>query len=224
MRGMSMYHAESLRIFNQLKADLGSLVGGTIFSIGNISINVEGKDGLGGLIEEWFGIWAITKNFIIYDPKKNGRSQEFPDYYVGNDNGLLEIKAFDYNAGANFDIANFESYCESVAHMPERANSDYLIFGYTLEGSRLRINDVWLKKIWEITCPSERWSLKTQTKRDVIYNIRPASWYSRNSRFSTFNSLEQFIDALYDTQWQYRRISYKNIYLENKIKMNAAML
>jgi type II restriction enzyme len=33
---------------------------------------------LGGLIEEWFGVWAEKNNFNITDPKENGSSQEFP--------------------------------------------------------------------------------------------------------------------------------------------------
>lgn len=211
-----MHHAESLKIYNKLLKNLDSFVGGTTFSIGDISINVEGKDGLGGLIEEWFGIWAANNNFNIHDPKKDGGSQEFPDYYVGNDRSFLEIKAFDYSAGANFDLANFESYCESVANMPERTDSDYLIFGYILTGSSLRIEKIWLKKIWEITCPSERWPLKTQTKRDVIYNIRPASWDSDNSRYKTFGVKEEFVDALYKTQNKYTGKSHRDLYLKNK--------
>ena len=104
-----MYHVESLKIYSKLKESLKDLEGNTTFSMGDISIKIKGKDGLGGLIEEWFGIWAHNNNFKIYDPKKEGGSQEFPDYYVGYNKDLLEIKAFDYDAGANFDLANFGS-------------------------------------------------------------------------------------------------------------------
>jgi hypothetical protein len=216
LKGNIMYHPESVIIYKKLQKGLDFLVGGTVFSIGNISIDVEGKDGIGGLIEEWFGIWASNNKFKIFNPKKTGGSQEFPDYYLGDDKGLLEIKAFDYDAGANFDLANFESYCESAANMPERTDSDYLIFGYKLVGSKLKIEKIWLKKIWEITCPSERWPLKTQTKRNIIYNIRPANWDSAHSRYKTFGVKEKFIDALYETQENYVGKSYKDIYLKNK--------
>ncbi len=210
-----MYHTESLKIKESLINSLAELRGETVFRIGDTSINVEGKDGLGGLIEEWFGIWAKNKGFIINNPKKNGSSQEFPDYYVGSENFLLEVKAFDSTAGANFDLANFESYCESISTMPSRVDSDYLIFSYELEGTKLFIKNIWLKKIWEITCPSARWPLKTQTKRDVIYNIRPASWYSNNAKFKTFSTKEKFIDALFETQKLYIGSSLKDIYLSN---------
>jgi len=211
-----MYHNESLTIYNRLIDSLDQLVGGTIFRIGDISIDVKGKDGLGGLIEEWFGIWALSNNFNVHDHKKSGGSQEFPDYYIGDDMGMLEIKSFDITASPNFDLANFESYCESVANKPERIDSDYLIFGYELSGSKLRISKIWLKKIWEITCPSDRWPLKTQTKRDVIYNIRPATWYSTNNKFKVFTSKEKFIDALFETQEQYKGESFKYLYFKNR--------
>lgn len=213
-----MYHPESQKIYDTLIKDIAKLKGGTIFSIGDVSIDVEGKDGLGGLIEEWFGAWAEKQGFNITNPKKEGASQEFPDYYVGDDRGLLEVKAFDSSASANFDLANFESYCESVAKMPNRTNSDYLIFSYKLTGSVLSIENIWLKKIWEITCPSRRWPLKTQTKRDVIYNIRPAAWYSDRATYEVFTSKESFINAVFETQAEYTGSDNKDVYLRNKDK------
>ncbi|WP_195910021.1 NgoBV family restriction endonuclease [Bathymodiolus azoricus thioautotrophic gill symbiont] len=104
-------------------------------------------------------------NFNITDPKENGNSQEFPDYYIGDDKDLLEIKSFDASASANFDLANFDSYCRSVADSPKRTNADYLIFSYTLNGSKLNIQDIWIKKIWEITCPSAKIPLKNPSKK-----------------------------------------------------------
>jgi len=215
-----MYHPEAIRIKSSLLKNISNLKGGTLFSIGDISIEVEGKDGLGGLIEEWFGVWAENQGFNIKNPKKEGGSQEFPDYYVGDDNGLLEVKTFDSSASANFDLANFESYCESIANMPSRVDSDYLIFSYKLTGSILTIENIWLKKIWEITCPSQRWALKTQTKRDVIYNIRPAAWYSINPRFKVFASKEKFIEALFETQESYEALKNGD---ENRVNENKAL-
>lgn len=208
----SIYNEESLKIYQKLDSIKATLVGSTVFQFAGISVNVEGKDGIGGLIEEWVGIWAIKQKFNI---KKATASQAFPDYFVGTNNSFLEIKAFDYNASANFDIANFESYCPSLAQNPSRLNSDYLIFGYQITGHKISIKNVWLKKIWEITCPSERWPLKTQTKRDVIYNIRPASWDSTRSTYKTFNSPGEFVNALYETQERYTGKSDKQLYLTN---------
>ncbi len=206
------YNEESLKIYQKLHSIEASLEGSTVFRFGGIDVDVEGKDGIGGLIEEWVGIWAIEQGFDI---KKATESQTFPDYFVGENDALLEIKAFNYNASANFDIANFESYCSSLAHTPSRLYSDYLIFGYQIIGHKISIKDIWLKKIWEITCPSERWPLKTQTKRDVIYNIRPASWYSSRSTYKAFNNPEAFVNALYETQEMYTGRSDRQTYLNN---------
>ncbi len=217
-------HLESKKIFKQLIVDLPTLAGGTQFNLGEISLQIEGKDGLGGLIEEWFGVWANSYRFNIYNPKiAEGASQEFPDYYVGSSrDGYLEIKTFDADASPNFDIANFESYCESLADNPFRLFSDYIIFSYKLNGSKLKINEIWLKKIWEITCPSAAYPLKTQNKRGIIYNIRPASFHSpkKVSRFPVFNSPIKFINALYSTQQQYNQNTTDKINFQKKLSQN----
>lgn len=197
------YSTESVRIYNRLLETLPTLHGSISFQIGGIPINVKGKDGIGGLIEEWFGEWAKINRFNVVNPKETNSSQEFPDYYVGAERNMLEIKTFDSTASANFDIANFESYHESIAMNPARLDADYLIFSYESNNGVLAIRNVWLKKIWEITCPSERWPLKTQTKRDVIYNIRPATWYSTQAQYSPFNSKESFVHAVNETMRLY---------------------
>ena len=193
------YNTESVRIYKQLQQTLPALHGSISFQIGGIPINVKGKDGIGGLIEEWFGEWAKTNGFYVINPKETNSSQEFPDYYVGEERNMLEIKTFDSSASANFDIANFESYHESIIENPNRLDADYLIFSYLSHNGALSIKNVWLKKIWEITCPSERWPLKTQTKRDVIYNIRPAAWYSTQAQYHPFSSKEAFVSAVNKT-------------------------
>lgn len=207
-----MYHQESIGICNALQQEIGNLTGGTLFQIGDISIKVEGKDGLGGLIEEWFGVWAVQRGFNI---KNSGSSQQFPDFFIGQDDSFLEIKTFDGTKSPNFDLANFESYCESVANMPSRTDSDYLIFSYELKGSHLSITNIWLKKIWEITCPSDIYPLKIQQKKNVIYNIRPATWYSTRSKFTVFRSKQEFIEALFHTQKIYRGYDYLGEYTKN---------
>lgn len=216
-----MYHSESLKIFEKLQQTKEILKGGTNFTLGEISIQIEGKDGIGGLIEEWFGHWAERNGFNIRNPKKESSSQEFPDYYIWENpkeyEALLEVKTYDADASANFDIANFQSYCASVAENPHRLDADYLIFAYKVKNGVLSIHNVFLKKIWEITCPSERWPLKTQTKRGVIYNIRPSSFHSNRGRYLSFPSKNEFIEALFLTEEKYldQVSENKAKYLEN---------
>jgi len=217
------YHSESSAILKKLLIELPTLTGGTLFKLGSIGIDVEGKDGLGGLIEEWFGTWAKNNGFAIYNPKvEEGTSQAFPDYFIGSaKDGYLEIKTFDADASPNFDIANFESYCESLSNNPYRLFSDYLIFSYKMRGTVLSVHQIWLKKIWEITCASAAYPLKTQNKRGVIYNIRPASFHGASSRFPIFNSPIKFVDALYKTQDTYnhnvvdKALFEKTLYAKN---------
>jgi hypothetical protein len=200
------YNSESKRLYEALRNNLPKLLGGTLFKMGDISIDVEGKDGLGGLIEEWLGVWAIKNNFLVNSANVSGQSQEFPDYYIGEDKSLLEIKCFDADAGPNFDIANFDAYCRSLSIIPQRLFADYLIFSYRLNGTKLSIDNIWLKKIWEITCPSQKYPLKTQNKKGVIYNIRPATWYSNNSKFKAFSNWSEFVKALYKTEKEYHKL------------------
>ena len=197
-------------------ANLGNLTGGTVFQLDNVSLNVKSKDGIGGLIQEWLGLWAKKQGFKLSEHQAITSSQEFPDFYVDGD-GMLEVKSFDINAGANFDVANFDSYCRSLAEKPERVNADYLIFGYELTGHNLTIKNIWLKKIWQITCASESYPLKVQRKQGVIYNIRPAAWYSNSARYRTFSTKTQFVSALYETQRIYSgNESFKKQYFRNK--------
>lgn len=209
-----MYHKESIRVKDELVNQKDTLEGRIMFLMGDIEVRINGKDGIGGLIEEWFGTWCELHKFNIKSANKNGGSQTFPDYYIG-DGDFLEIKTFDASASANFDVANFDSYCKSVSENPHRVDSDYLIFSYRMTNGNLSIENVWLKKIWEITCPSERWPLKTQTKKDVIYNIRPAAWYSNKARFQVFKSKEDFITALFRTQREYSNFDYYEDYMAN---------
>lgn len=200
-----MYHRVSRLLLDRTSGAIENnlLIGGTQFSLGGITISITSKDGIGKLIEEWLGVWAAQQGIGI---SPNNGGQSFPDFYIDSDNSYLEIKAFDLDASANFDIANFESYCESLSYNPNRLYADYLILGYRLIGSQLTIERVWLKKIWEISCSSERFPLKVQAKRDVIYNIRPAAWYSDRARSPVFRTGSDFVNALYSTQKIYLNI------------------
>jgi hypothetical protein len=45
-----------------------------------------------------------------------------------------------------------------------------------------------------------------------MYNIRPASWYSKNPRFSTFQNWPDFVKALYATE----KIHHKTVESANE--------
>ncbi len=148
------------------------------FTLKDITVEIETKDTVGNLIQEWIKAWILSNSIEFKNPP---HSQDFPDFLLDPANpktNLLEVKTFDYTKSANFDVANFMAYRRSVLAHPYRLDADYLIIGYKMTGNSLEIADVWLKKVWEITGPSEDWPLKCQVKQGEVVNIRPVKWYN----------------------------------------------
>lgn len=165
-------------------------------------VAISEKSAVGDLLQEWLGAWMEANKFYHrVDPN----TQAFPDFYLGehDDRELLEVKAFDYNKTPNFDVAPFDAYVDSVSTKSYRLNADYLIFGYTLENGVITIKDLWLKKIWEITCPSNQYALKVQQKRGKIYNIRPYNFKGMSRGFQPFTTRKEFITAIKQTLERY---------------------
>jgi hypothetical protein len=192
------------------------------FKLKDITVEVETKDTVGNLIQEWIRAW-MTKEKIEFTPPPH--SQDFPDFQLDSSDtkkGLLEIKCFDYDASPNFDIAAFLAYRRSLVAHPFRLDSDYLIIAYSMDGSDLVIKDVWLKKVWEITGPSDKWALRCNVKQGELTNIRPIKWYdNKRTKFKQFNSALDFVKAFDDTQRQWSRTSRDadtSTWLKNVIK------
>ena len=197
-----------LLINNKITESVGSIK----FDFLDISVKIKERSAIGDLFQEWFAEW-LEINGIDYRTPNN--TQEFPDFWLdsqSNKNNLLEVKTFDFNRSANFDVANFEAYCHSIKTKAYRLNADYLIFAYRLENGNFKIEKVWLKKIWQITGNSEQYPIKCQIKKGSIYNIRPISWYSPRAKFKSFNNRLEFVEALHQTLMQYPKtqISSKN--------------
>ncbi|MFY8181239.1 MAG: NgoBV family restriction endonuclease [Flavobacterium sp.] len=189
------------------------------FSLKDLTIAVETKDTVGNLIQEWLKAWM--KHYKI-DFEENTNSQTFPDFHLDKEDrkkGLLEVKSFDWDRGPGFDLANFDSYCNSLLTNAYRIDSDYLIFAYQMKGSEITIKDVWIKKIWELACPSGTYPIKVQEKKSVIYNLRPSTWYSERTKFKPFESKEAFLSALNETRYQYPQTRHTNgHWLKNILK------
>lgn len=189
------------------------------FSLKDLTISIETKDSVGNLLQEWLKAWFKLESI---DFEENPNSQVFPDFYLDSENkktGLLEVKSFDIDRGPGFDLANFDSYCKSLETSAYRLDSDYLILAYQMKGSEITIKDTWMKKIWQLACPSGTYPLKVQEKKNVIYNIRPGIWYSNKSKFKPFNSLEEFLSALNETRYRYPQTRHTNAHwLQNVLK------
>ncbi len=180
--------------------------GKIIFNLMDISLEVSTKDTVGNLVQEWIKEWMIREEIDFANPPN---TQDFPDFLLDSDDnkkGLLEVKCFDYDASPNFDIAAFLAYRRSLLEHPYRLDSDYLIIGYAMEEADIIIKDVWLKKVWEICGPSEKWDLRCNVKQGEPTNIRPIKWYNnQRTKFKPFNSMLQFVEAFDGTQRQWAR-------------------
>jgi len=179
------------KLYTLLQGEVVGLSGAVSFTLAKIDTYIEDKSIVGNVIQDWLGSFMKNKS-ISYDLPSN--SQKFPDFLLDNQKSLLEVKCF--TNSPNFDIANFHAYCRSLAKYPYRINSDYLIFKYSLDGYKIKIENVWLKKVWEICGGSQRSPIKLQWKQNQIYNIRPITWYSENTIYPPFASKIDFINAI----------------------------
>lgn len=185
---------------------LVGLQGDIKITLGNIPLILENKSLVGDALESWIGKYLKSHAAKVgVNVTPNPISQTFPDIYLNSreyGNSDLEIKTFDISAGANFDIANFNSYVDSLIKNPNKINADYIIIGYSLNSGILKIEQIWIKKVWELTCPSSDWALKLQVKRGVIYNIRPCN-LTGTSKFRTFESRREFVNAIQEVLNKY---------------------
>jgi len=200
-------------VYNKLVID-NNIIGqkGIIsFVLNGHDIKIISKDSVGSLLQEWLRDW-LTSEEVTFG--KSPGSQDFPDFQLDltdSKKGMLEVKSFDYDKSPNFDIAAFLAYQRSLLLHPYRLDSDYLIIGYSMVGHHIEIKDMWLKKVWEITSPSNDYPLKCQVKQGEIFNIRPTKWYLRpgkkdtGPKFPVFTSALQFIKAFDGTQRQWTR-------------------
>lgn len=189
-------------------------IGSVEIKLGNITAKYNGKDAIGDLLQEWLGEWMRSKNYYF---RTKVNTQEFPDFLLSESDtkDFLELKTFNANASPAFDIANFDSYCTSLLKIPERIDADYLIFSYKMENSELSIDNVWLKKVWEMASPSGQDPIKLQVKRNQIYNIRPCTWYSTRLKFPPFNNKKEFLKAISETHKEYPQCDqYKKNWLK----------
>lgn len=192
-------------ISQNIKESSGSI----IFNLGGLSVTLETMDIVGGAIQNWFGEWMKKEKIRFSEPEN---TQSFPDFTVGKFD-YLEVKCFNYSAGPAFDIANYGAYINSLLIHPERLNASYLIFGYSMTNKIIKIEETWLKNIWEISGPSPTNVLEIQKKRDEPVNIRPKKWYSKGVQ--TFTTRRQFVEALHKSALKFQ---YPNTHNKDWLK------
>ncbi len=198
-----------------LEAGIHQQIGEARVEFMDVDVRMRDRSAIGNLLQEWLGNW-LSEQEIHFRVKAN--TQEFPDFLLDenrNDIHLLEIKSFDWQRSANFDIANFDAYRRSLLTTAYRLDADYLIFAYQLDAEGyLTIPRMWLKKIWQIAGASGRYPLKCQVKQNIIHNIRPVTWYSSYSTYPTFESRAEFISALHQTIGLYVSVTEADEWLQ----------
>ncbi|WLP85185.1 NgoBV family restriction endonuclease [Mycoplasma seminis] len=200
-------------LFNELKSiDWEKTKGRIHFELANTKVVLTTLDTVGITLQYWLKQYLIDKNYYFREPIY---SQISPDFYLSeaNDNDLLEIKAFHFRKTPAFDIANFESYCDEIKTHPFKLYADYLIFGYEMDAlGNIWIEDIWLQKIWEIAGKSQKYPLRTQIKRNMIYNIRPNSGFKLYKK-PQFESEKEFINAIFETLRLYKSDDFAHKWL-----------
>lgn len=187
-------------IKDTLKKELENEQGTITIRLSKINLDIQAKDIIGNTIQEWLGAWFDKKGFQ-YRVLKN--TQEFPDYII-KFNGVesfLEVKTWNYEKGPAFDLANFNSYIDSLNDNPLKIDADYLVFGYITNDKGFMIKDIFTKKIWEMAGESSVDPLKIQNKKGIVYNIRPMSFHKKPQ--STFKTRREFLNALTKTKKKY---------------------
>lgn len=168
--------------------------GEVTFELQNIKTIVRDSSIVGNVMQDWLKSFFDEHN-IAYRTKSN--TQEFPDFLMHperDDKDLLEVKCF--KNSPNFDVANFSAYARSLLEKPYRLDADYLIFEYIELHGGIAIKGIWLKKVWEICCNSERSPLKIQWKQGYPTNIRPANWNAKKSKYDVFSTRLEFVTAI----------------------------
>ncbi|WP_288327018.1 NgoBV family restriction endonuclease [uncultured Clostridium sp.] len=187
-----------------LSSDILSLTGYITFHLGDTEVQINTTDTVGLILQAWLKTWFINNDIYFHEPDN---TQKFPDFFLNDvepHKNMLEVKAFNCSKSPAFDIANFDSYCDSLKSNPSCLDANYLIFGYAMNDEGLiNIDQIWLKKIWEIAGKSSKYPLKTQVKKGVIYNIRPNSQFKKGKK-TPFSNDHEFVLALYNTIKKYR--------------------
>lgn len=189
-------------LYKTLQKEFGfeGSTGSIKFNLNDFHITVEQNNVVGNILEEWLDKWMTSKNIVHIHNEK----QASPDFWL-NPNNLeedwLEVKSF--TGSPNFDIAAFRSFINLVIEKPWKLHSKHLLIKYKSEHGVVTIEEFWMKNLWEICSTSSVWPIKVQYKNKVIVNIRPSTWYSENSDYPSFESLEDFLAALEETIYRY---------------------
>lgn len=192
MSSTGIYTSQVEEVFEKfLSSELIGMHGKLVASLGSTSINVTTKDVMGGVIQDWLYTWMKQSKF---DVTPNPNTQMPPDFYLA-DSTPFEVKTFFCKARKPaFDLANFSAYIRDLLVHPARLDDDHLIFSYDVGSDYWSIENVWLRKIWEMSGPSPTNHVELQAKQRSAVNLRPKNFVIQSS--NTFKSRNDFVVAI----------------------------
>ena len=181
------------KAINDIKGEKGVIT----INIGGIPKTSHSNDIIGSCVQEWIPQWLEDNGLEL---ETNLSSQTFPDF-TANINGKkydMEIKCWNYNNNPAFDVSNFDGFYREIYNSPAKLYAKYLIFGYSPTMHGFKIENVYLKNLWEITGKSLKYPIGLQVKQGRPFAIRPIAFHKSNAK--SFANLEEFIKAIYETR------------------------
>ena len=163
-------------------------------------VPIEGLNSFGHLIES-----SIINFYIKEFPKmiqKNPIGSISPDFFCFVDNWIhkeyeLEIKTYNNENGASFDISPFQCYIDQLFKpggvLRKLFNTRYLIISYKKIDQDIVIKNIYFKPVWKIVNYDEKYPISMQVKKQIWHNIRPSSSFTSESLIGT---PQKFIDNI----------------------------
>lgn len=181
------------KALNDIRGEKGVIT----INIGGIPKTSKSNDIIGNCVQEWIPQWLEDNGIKL---ETNSNSQSFPDF-TADINGAkydMEVKCWNYTNAPAFDIANFDSFYREIYTHPKKLYAKYLIFGYAPIKHGFRIENIFLKNLWEITSKSQKYPLGLQVKQGRPYAIRPFDF--RKNSDKSFSNIYELINAIYETR------------------------
>ena len=110
----------------------------------------------------------------------------------------MEVKCWNYLNAPAFDIANFDGFYREIFTHPNKLHANYLIFGYEPIKHGFKIENIYLKNLWEITSKAQKYPIGLQVKQNRPYAIRPFAFHKSPDK--SFSDIKEFIKAIYETR------------------------
>ena len=185
-------------LYNKAVKDIKDEKGVITITIGGIPKISKSNDIIGHCVQEWIPQWLKDNGLTL---SINENSQCFPDF-IADINGVeydMEVKCWNYTNDPAFDIANFDGFYREIYTHPKKLNAKYLIFGYTPIKHGFKIENIYLKNLWEITSKSQKYPIGLQVKQKYRpYAIRPFPFHKRPEK--SFSNINEFVKAIYETR------------------------